>query len=64
MDTEVRGLQFFDKNNNLILQAGQMLNGTKELNIEDEQRLIWINANLFNNDTRMDDMVFIIGWIG
>ncbi len=62
-DTEVRGLQFFDKNNTLILQAGTMLNGTKEFNLEDGQRLIGIKSKLCSKGPRMFDLVFIIGWM-
>jgi hypothetical protein len=46
-DTEFWGLQFFDQNNTMILQAGYIGGrGSKELILEDGQRLIGVKSKL------------------
>ncbi len=48
-----------------ILEAGQINYESKEFTLEDGQRLIGVKSKLHeeNEKPRMDDLVFIIGWL-
>ena len=49
-DDEFGGVQFFDKDNNKILEAGYIGDDSKEFILEDNQRLIGVKAK--RNDPR------------
>ncbi len=66
---EFSGVQFFDKNEVKILEAGYFSSNSavsKEFILEEGQRIIGVKSKLvtgFINKPRMVNLVFVIGWL-
>ena len=66
--SEIGGFQFFDRNGNMILQAGYIAGNKKEFELAEGERLVGIKSHLFNGygsnaSPRQFDLQFMIGWM-
>ena len=55
-DHEFGGVEFFDKDNVKILEAGRMVGESKEFVLNEGERLIGIKSKLISPKPRMEDL--------